>query len=230
MKVNDRYVSFYYESDDEYGEILMDKSKTALLVVDMQNQFIVRPKIDNPTPRDISEAKRWEPFFKKIDQETIPNNKKLIEAFRKEKMEVIYGKIQTLTKDGRERSSDHKATGYNDLLLRADDSASDIVKELTPLPDEIVVTKTTDSVLNGSALALWLRNMGIDTVVVTGVLLDQCVSCTVRDLAGNSFNVWLIEDASRASTQDIQDHELAVLNNIYCHVINTDECIEAITK
>ena len=70
--------------------------------------------------------------------------------------------------------------------------------------------------------------MGIDTVVITGVLLDQCVSGTVRGLADESFHVWLIEDATRAATQKIHDAELEILNNIYCHVINTDELIEAL--
>ena len=96
------------------------------------------------------------------------------------------------------------------------------------MPDEIVVTKTTDSALAGTPLRLWFQNMGIDTVVCTGVLTDQCVSGTVRSLADESFKVWLIEDACRASTQKIQDNELEILNNIYCHVINTDELLEAI--
>ena len=72
-----------------------------------------------------------------------------------------------------------------------------------------------------------LHNMGIDTVVVTGVLTDQCVSGTVRSLADESFKVWLIEDACRASTAQIQENELEILNNIYCHVITTDELLEA---
>ena len=105
-----------------------------------------------------------------------------------------------------------------------------IVPELAPQEDEIVVKKTTDSALTGSPLRLWLHNMGIDTVVVTGVLTDQCVSGTVRSLADESFKVWLIEDACMASTQQIQDNELEILNNIYCHVITTDEAIEALEK
>ncbi|HOC81900.1 MAG TPA: isochorismatase family protein, partial [Synergistales bacterium] len=70
---------------------------------------------------------------------------------------------------------------------------------------------------------------GADTVVVTGVFTDQCVSGTVRGLADESFKVWLIEDGCMAATEEIQSHELAVLNNIYCHVINTKELLEAIS-
>ncbi len=230
MKVNDRYVSFYYEDDDDYGRIELQKGKTALLVIDMQHVFITRPAISDPTPKEKLRADRWEQFYRKIDEEVVPNNQRLIKAFRENGMEVIFAKIEAKTKDGRERSLDHKASGYNSLLQTHDDPTTDIVPKLAPLPDEIVVTKTTDSALTGSSLRLWLNNMGIDTVVVTGVLLDQCVSSTVRSLADESFKVYLIEDAVRASTKEIQDAELAILNNIYCHVINTNECIEALNR
>ncbi len=228
MRVNNRYVSFYYENDHDMGSIEIDRKKTALLVIDMQHVFITRPVYDDPTEEEQRESIRWDPFYTKIENVVVPNNQRLLEAFRSRGMEVIFAKIQCRKKNGADRSLDQKATGYNELLLPPGDPRAEIVPELAPLEDEIVVQKTTDSVLTGSSLRLWLRNMDIDTVVCTGVLTDQCVSGTVRSLADESFKVWLIEDACMASTQEIQDHELAVLNNIYCHVINTDECIEAL--
>jgi len=143
-------------------------------------------------------------------------------------MEVVFAKIQCQKKSGSDRSLDQKATGYNELLLPPGDPLAEIVPELAPLEDEIVVSKTTDSALTGTNLRLLLHNMGIDTVVVTGVLTDQCVSGTVRSLADESFKVWLIEDACRASTEQIQQNELEILNNIYCHVVTTDELLAAL--
>lgn len=229
MRVNDRHVSFYYENDMDMGEISIDPKKTALLVIDMQHVFITRPDYgENPTEAEKKEQIRWEPFYKKIDEVVIPNNEKLLKAFREKGMEVAFAKIQCQKKSGSDRSLDHKATGYNELLLPPGTPSAEIVDPLKPLEDEIVVTKTTDSALSGTPLRLWFQNMGIDTVVCTGVLTDQCVSCTVRSLADESFKVWLIEDACMASTQKIQDNELEILNNIYCHVINTEELLEAI--
>ncbi len=228
MKVNDRYVSFYYENDNDYGDIIIDPKKTALLVIDMQHVFISRPTIESPTQEEQKEAIRWEPFYKRIDEVIIPNNQKLLKFFRDNNLEVCFAKIQCQKKDGSDRSLDQKATGYNELLLPPGDPLAEIVPELKPQEDEIVVQKTTDSAIAGTALSLWLRNMGIDTVVCTGVLTDQCVSGTVRSLADESFKVWLIEDACMASTMELQEHELTVLNNIYCHVINTEELINAI--
>ena len=230
MKVNDRHVSFYYEDDNDYGKIEIDPEKTALLIIDMQHVFITRPVIENPTEEEKKHAEKWEQFYAAIDNWVVPNNKKLLDFFRANGLEVIFAKIQCLKKNGADRSLDQKATGYNELLLPPGDPTAEIVPELAPMEDEIVIRKTTDSALTGSSLRLILANMGIDTVVVTGVLTDQCVSGTVRSLADESFKVWLIEDACRASTQQIQDNELEILNNIYCHVITTDECIEAMKE
>ena len=230
MKVNDRHVSFYYENDDDYGPIEIEPRKTALLVIDMQHVFITRPRLENPTEAELANAARWEQFYQAIDETVVPNNQRLLAYCRVHGIEVVFAKIQCLKKSGSDRSLDQKATGYNELLLPPGDPSAEIVPELAPQPDEIVVTKTTDSALTGTNLRLVLHNMGIDTVIVTGVLTDQCVSGTVRSLADESFKVWLIEDACRASTQQIQDNELEILNNIYCHVINTDECLEALAK
>ncbi|MEL7609349.1 MAG: cysteine hydrolase family protein [Bacillota bacterium] len=228
MKVNDRHVSFYYKNDNDYGKIEIDPKKTALLIIDMQHVFITRKKHENPTAIELDDAARWEQFYQAIDNVVVPNNKRLLDYFRSHGMEVIFGKIECRKKNGADRSLDHKATGYNELLLVPGDPWGDIVPELAPIEDEIVITKTTDSALTGSTLRLILHNMGIDTVVVTGVLTDQCVSGTVRSLADESFKVWLIEDACRASTAQIQANELEILNNIYCHVVNTDELLEAL--
>ena len=215
MRVNNRYVSFYYENDNDMGAIEIDPKKTALLVVDMQHVFITRPALENPTPEELAEAERWEPFFSKIDSVVVPNNQRLLQAFRERNMNVCFAKIQCQKKDGSDRSLDQKATGYNELLLPPGTPSAEIVPELKPMEDEIVVTKTTDSVLAGTSLRLWLNNMGIDTVVVTGVLTDQCVSGTVRSLADESFKVWLIEDACMASTQRIQDNELEIITDSF---------------
>lgn len=229
MKVNDRYVSFYYENDNDYGPIDIDPAKTALLIVDMQHVFVTRP-VYADTPEAQAEKARWEQFYRAIDETVLPNNIRLLEYFRKRGLDVFFAKIQGRRKDGRDRSLDQKATGYNELLLPPGDPSAGILPQLSPKEDEIVVVKTTDSALTGTNLRLTLYNMGIDTVVVTGVLTDQCVSGTVRSLADESFKVWLIEDACRAATEEIQKNELTILNNIYCHVITTDECIEAMDK
>jgi nicotinamidase-related amidase len=228
VKLNDRYCTLYYQDDEDYGELAIVPAKTALLIVDMQPVFIRRPCITSPTERERRHADLWEQFYQAIDNVVLPNNRKILEAFRKHGMSVNFARITSLKKDGSDRSLVQRSSGYNDLLIPEGDPQGEIVEELSPKDDEIVFKKTTDSAVAGTNLAMTFRNMGIETVVCTGVLTDQCVSGTVRSLADESFNVLLIEDATRAATQEIQDAELAILNNIYCHVVNTEELLSAI--
>ena len=95
--------------------------------------------------------------------------------------------------------------------------------ELAPLPDEIVVTKMTDSALTGSNLRLLLTNMGIRNVVCVGVFTDQCVSSTVRSLADESFNVVVVEDCCAAGSDELHHKELEIINMIYCQVMSSEE-------
>lgn len=80
-------------------------------------------------------------------------------------------------------------SGFNYLLLPKDRADAQIVDELKPGDDEIQICKTTDSALTGTNLRLLLANMGIKTVICTGIFTDQCVASTVRSLADESFDV-----------------------------------------
>ena len=110
MRVNDRHVSFYYENDMDMGVVEIDPKKTALLIIDMQHVFITRPVYENPGEAELKEMERWEPFYKKIDEVVIPNNERILKAFREKGIEVAFAKIQCQKKNGADRSRDHKAT------------------------------------------------------------------------------------------------------------------------
>lgn len=228
MKVNDRYCSMYYLNDHDYGAIEIEPHKTALLIIDAQYACVKRPVLENPSQDELENAERWEPFYQTYETVVIPNLQRLIALCRRNGMEVTYARIQGYKKNGMDRSLDQKMTGFNQFLMTSDDPRGQIIQEIAPEKDDIVVTKTTDSALTGTSLRLILHNMGIDTVIVTGTMTDQCVSSTVRDLADESFKVWLIEDACLAATKQLHEHELESLNNIYCHVITTQELIDVV--
>jgi nicotinamidase-related amidase len=169
--------------------------------------------------------KRWEPFLRRMRDQVIPNTAKLIKAFRDQQMDLFFARIACLKRDGRDRSLSQKKPGWNYLLLPKDEEASQIVDELAPGEDEIVVCKTTDSALTGTNLRLLLHNMGIKNVVVAGIFTDQCISSTVRSLADESYNVIVVEDCCAAGTDDLHTRELEILNMIYCHVVSSTELL-----
>jgi len=158
----------------------------------------------------------------------IPNNKKLLDFFRENKLAVTFGRIACLREDGEDRSPVQKSEGWNNMLLHVDSFAAQMVEPLTPLPGEIVVNKTTDSVTTGTNYLQLLRYMGIETVVVTGIVTDQCVASTVRGLADDGFKVICVEDACAAGDIELHNNELKIMNIIYCDVLSTDQTIEII--
>lgn len=223
--------TLYYEFlPTEGSRIQVDPAKTALLVVDMQHQFISRDGLDAQVAREKGMFDKWAYFFDRIDNLTIPNNKKLLDFFRANELEVTFGRIACHHKNGRDRSPVQRRPGWNNILLPIGDPGAEMVPELAPLPDEIVVNKTTDSVLAGTNYEFLLRNMGIETVVCTGVVTDQCVASTVRSLADAGFEVILVEDACAAATQSLHDAEIMIMNQIYCQVMRTDEVISLVQE
>ncbi|QFT96908.1 Peroxyureidoacrylate/ureidoacrylate amidohydrolase RutB [Roseovarius sp. THAF8] len=215
--------SFYYETAEEPEDIALDPASTALLVIDIQNTYL-------EAPDDDIEARRWQPFFDRMNDIVIPNNARLIEWARAEGIEVMFARIACQTEDGRDRSLSQKKPGFNYLLLPKGREDSQIVDALAPKGDEIVVTKTTDSALTGTNLRLMLHNIGIRHVIVSGIFTDQCVSSTVRSLADESFEVLVVHDACAAATDALHEEELKIINMIYCHVVGMSDLDGFVTR
>ena len=212
------YRSFYYATAEEPDDIRLDPVETALLVIDIQNTYLEAKDTDD-------ENARWQPFFSRMNNTVIPNTAALIADARTRGVEVIFARIACLKEDGRDRSLSQKRPGFNYLLLPKDREDSQMVPELAPQGDEVVITKTTDSALTGTNLRLILHNMGIKNVVVAGIFTDQCVSSTVRSLADESFNVVVVDNCCAAATDELHKRELEIINMIYCHVVQLDDVL-----
>lgn len=230
MKVKDKYLNFYYETIGEVEEPLIDPKKTALLLVDLQNEFVLRDFGEALQFKEAGEWERWIPFHDRLDEVVIPNNKRLLDFFRKNSLMVTYGRIACLREDGEDRSPVQKSEGWNGMLIPVNSYAAQMIDELAPLENEIIVNKTTDSVTTGTNYLTLLQFMGIETVVVTGIVTDQCVASTVRGLADAGLRVICAEDACAAGSQELHDAELKIMSVIYCDVLSTDETISLIEK
>jgi len=211
-----RHRSFYYKYADDPEDIILKSNETAHLVIDVQNTYLEQKS--NPKEND-----EWQPFFNRMSNVLIPNIKSLISFLREKKVENIFARIACLKESGIDRSLSQKKPGFNYLLLPKNIPSGQIVNELKPKLEDIVMIKTTDSALTGTNLRLVLSNMGIKNVICTGIFTDQCVSSTVRSLADESFNVIVVEDCCAAATDELHQHELEIINMIYCHVVTLDE-------
>ena len=221
-----RHRSFYYEDAPEPDDLELAPAETALLVIDVQNTYVERPDRATLSAAEQAAYDKWTPFHERMQRQVIPNTRRLLERFRRRNIECLFARIACQTQDGRDRSLSQKMPGWNNLLLPKNEQASQLVPELSPIGDEITVTKTTDSALTGTNLRLILHNLGIKNVICIGIFTDQCVSSTVRSLADESFQVVVVEDCCAAGTEALHDQELAIINMIYCHVMNADELVQ----
>ena len=212
------YRSFYYANAEEPDDIVLDPATTALMVIDIQNTYMA----DKETKE---ETQRWQPFYDRMNSIVIPNTAELIDECRARGVEIVFARIACMKTDGRDRSLSQKKPGFNYLLIPKDVEEGQVVPELSPRGDEVVVNKTTDSALTGTNLRLMFHNMGIKDVIVTGIFTDQCVSSTVRSLADESFAVVVVDDCCAAATDELHRHELEIINMIYCHVVTKDEVL-----
>ena len=218
--------SIYYATAPEPADLHLPPKETALLVIDVQNTYLQRLERSNLSVAEQIQYDAWTPFHQRMHETVIPRTAKLLRQARAAGIECIFARIACHTADGRDRSLSQKMPGWNNLLLPKNSLPSQIVPELAPIGDEIVVTKTTDSALTGTNLRLILQNLGVKNVICVGIFTDQCVSSTVRSLADESYNVVVVEDCCAAGSLELHLKELEVINMIYCHVVSSSELSE----
>jgi nicotinamidase-related amidase len=215
--------SHYYQQAPEPTDPKLERGKIALLVIDVQNGYLGRPDPATLDAAGLAVYDSWTPFHTRMRATVIPTVRRLLDRFRGDGHEVLFARIACQTADGRDRSLSQRMPGWNDVLFTTDSWEAQIASEVAPRPGEIVVTKTTDGALTGTALRLMLTNLGVTHVICCGIFTDQCVASTVRSLADESFAVILIEDGCAAGTDALHRSELEIMNMIYCHVMSSEE-------
>ena len=187
-------------------ERAIQPARTALLVVDVQNatfneaQAAIRPE-----------------FYEVARDLVIPNLRRLIAACRKARIEVIYTVMENLTRDGRDRSLDYKLSKF---FIAKGSRQAQVIEVLAPGQDEIVIPKTSSSLFNSTNLDYLLRNIGIEDLVVTDFLTDQCIDHTVKDAADRGYYVTCLEDACMADTRERHLTAIACFKG-YCRLMTS---------
>ncbi|MEY9381627.1 cysteine hydrolase (plasmid) [Rhizobium ruizarguesonis] len=168
--------------------------RPALLVVDMQNDFV----------------RAGAPFEVPAAQETIPSQQRLVGAFREHDLLVVFLQWVGIENDPYQRMQDKFtwARGLADDIkgcrpghlryyedIEADRDCCAIIDELTPTADEIQLTKRGYGAFLGTALDSILRDRNIDGVIITGVMSECCVEDTARQAYQLHYPAVVIKDA-----------------------------------
>ncbi|MGE3305329.1 MAG: isochorismatase family cysteine hydrolase [Rhizobiaceae bacterium] len=205
-------------------ELPLEPKSSALLFIDVQN-FAVRR--DGGEFKDVPDSDingKYAYYFERLRSLVIPNMQRLQKAFQGAGIEVLYTTIESLTKDGRDRSLDYKITGFHVPRGSWDGK---VIDEIAPGDDEIVLPKTSSSVFVSTHIDYLLRNLGVKQLVLSGLVTDQCVESAVRDACDLGYLVTLVPDACATYTQERHDNTLRAIKG-YCRQVSADDLIREI--
>lgn len=187
---------------------LVDPEHTALLLIDMQRDFVGADGAFAALGVDLS-----------MYAQSLPALARLLVDARRASVLVVHVQNTTLP----DRMSDspaqirfnlrmHAANHHDGTPLRYSvlgTPGHEFVNEVAPLADELVVRKYRSSAFWGTNLELLLRSNGIKTVVIGGCTTEGCVESTARDALFNDLYVVIAVDC--VASDDRAQHDASLL-------------------
>jgi nicotinamidase-related amidase len=190
-------------------ELEFDPKTTALVIIDMQRDFVLPGGFGEALGNDVTPL-----------QATIEPTRKVLDTARKRGMLVIHtreGHRPDLTDcpptklvrgRGKTRIGDPGPMGR--ILVRGE-VGHDIVPELYPKPGEPVIDKPGKGAFYATDLELILRDRGIKTLIVCGVTTEVCVNTSVREANDRGFECVVLSDCVGSYFPEFQKAALAMV-------------------
>src|ERR1700760_418634 len=210
-------------------EFELDPGKCALLIIDMQRDFLEPGGFGESLGNDVSQLRR-----------TIEPNIKLLEFWRSKGMQVIHTReghrpdLADLPPAKKIRGRGEKTIGdpspMGRILVRGE-AGHDIIPELYPKTGEPIIDKPGKGSFCATDLELLLRVRGIENIVLTGITTDVCVHTTMREANDRGFECVLVEDCCGATDKSNHDHALKMIKmqgGVFGAVAKSDDLIGAI--
>jgi len=207
-----------------------DIDRSALIIVDMQNDFIHPEGGFAHRARENPEAKIDLPFL----MGTVPYAKRLADSFRRAGRPVVYI-AHVLKPDYSDaqfpywRATRGSLSGNRTFITEGTWGAQ-IIDELKPLPGEHLVVKKGFGGFSNTPLDTILRNLGVTTCVVCGVTTCVCVSTTVRGGVEHNYRMILVSDAVAEVHRDTHEAELKTMARVFAEVKTTGEVIAMLDR
>jgi ureidoacrylate peracid hydrolase len=200
----------------------LDPRKTALIVVDMQNAFMLPGVAHTLCP---------------MAQEIVPNVNRLAQAMREAGGAVVWIKTTYTAETLRSWSTFYGLSKPEQNARRAEALAAgskghELWAALDARPGDLTVEKKRFSafIQGSSNLAEVLRERGIDTVVVSGTVTGVCCESTARDAMMVNFKTIMVTDGNAAMTDEDHNASLANFYLTFGDVMSTDKVIECLKR
>ena len=201
-------------------EVPVDPAHAALLIVDVQN-YCAHPDGAGSHKLD-AQQRRY--LFGSLRETVLPNLQLLQSTCRRARIEVVCAAVENMTLDGRDRSLDYK---ISEIDVPRGSWDAQVLAEIAPAEDEMVFRKTSSSVFVSTNIDFVLRNLEVRSLIVAGLMTDQCVESAVRDAFDLGYLVTLVTDAG--TTDSAERHEQSLIGiRGYCRQRTTPELLAEI--
>lgn len=207
-----------------------DPERTALVVIDMQRDFLEPGGFGELLGNDVGQLTR-----------TIAPTRRLLDAARAAGLLVVHtreGHLPDLSDcPPTKRARGRLATGIGDagpngrILVRGE-RGHGIVDALSPLPDEPVVDKPGKGAFHATVLEALLRDQGVTSLLVAGVTTEVCVHTTVREANDRGFECLVLEDCVGSYVPAFHREGLAMIcaqGGIFGWVGSSPDVLSALT-
>lgn len=172
-----------------WGKRMGFGAKPAIIVVDVNYDFVG----DKPEPI-MQSIKRWRYSCGEAGWDGVRAIQRLLAAARPKGVPIFYTTVEHRADAldyGRDRDKNFRTGEVTSL---AGGKGPEIPREIAPLPADVVISKKKASAFFGTPLASYLIDLGVDTLLVTGVSTSGCVRATVVDGHAYNFRVCLVEE------------------------------------
>jgi len=188
---------------------LFDPAACALLIIDMQRDFLEPGGFGEMLGNDVSQLRR-----------TIAPNQRLLAAWRAAGLMVLHTReghrpdLSDLPVAKKIRGRAAQSIGdrgpMGRILVRGE-AGHDIIAELYPEPGEPVIDKPGKGAFWSTDLHAILQHRGIRQLVVTGVTTEVCVNTTVREANDRGYDCLVPEDCVGSYYPAFQDYGLQMI-------------------
>jgi nicotinamidase-related amidase len=199
--------------------------RNALIVIDLQ---VLDAAGDGEHAERAREQGRWDDvaaYFDRVAELVSPNVNRIAAALRARSEPVIYVRCRSLTPDARDNGRRFRDFG---IAVGSDDPQAAILPELDVVPGDFVLDKTTASPFWSTTIERLLAQLGVDNLLVTGVVTSGCVESTVRDACDLDYRVVLVEDACADRQPELHADAVRRLNNNFAVAMPTAAVLGAI--
>jgi len=195
--------------------------KPAVLLIDIYRWVMG----DRPQPL-LEAIKTWPGSTGLAGWEAIPHVQRIIAAAREAGVPVIHATGNPRVPHWSDRRESLRPRPTDPVMIERRKHRFDIIDEVAPLDDEIVINKSAPSAFQGTALLAHLNYIDVDTLIVCGESTSGCVRASVVDGCTYRYRVAVVEEGVWDRHEASHAMNLFDMNQKYADVISADETVQ----